>query len=81
MQKGFEYLYMLGHWRMAFVGHHPGLQPLMDCKETLLELIRQNSMQVESAVRADRDGPQGGYQAARALLTSGWSKPSTASSG
>lgn len=72
MQKVVEYLYSLGHRRMGFVGHHTGLQPLMDRKETFLGLMRHYSSEVEYTLRAAQDGPQGGYQAAHDILSSGF---------
>lgn len=71
IQKVIEYLYALGHRRMGFVGHHTGLDPLMDRKKTFLEIMKRYAGEVEYAVGADRDGPVGGQQATRQLLSSG----------
>lgn len=71
IQKVIEYLYALGHRRMGFVGHHTGLDPLMDRKKTFLEIMKRYSGEVEYAVAADRDGPVGGQQATRQLLSAG----------
>jgi DNA-binding LacI/PurR family transcriptional regulator len=72
IQKVVEYLYALGHRRMAFVGHHTGLDPLMDRKRTFLEIMQAYAGEVEYATAADRDGPQGGQQATRQLFSSGF---------
>ncbi len=72
MQRLVEYLYSLGHRRMAFVGHHTSLRPLLDRKETFLESVGRYSGEVGFTTLADRDGPRGGYQAAHELLLSGF---------
>lgn len=72
IQKAVEYLYSVGHRRMAFVGHHTGLEPLLDRKKSFLETMKRYSNEVEYATAADRDGPLGGQQATRQLLASGF---------
>jgi DNA-binding LacI/PurR family transcriptional regulator len=72
IQKAVEYLYSLGHRRMAFVGHHIGLEPLLDRKKSFLETMKRYPHEVEYATMADRDGPAGGRQATRQLLASGF---------
>jgi LacI family transcriptional regulator len=72
IQRAAEYLYSLGHRRMAFVGHHTSLEPLLDRKESFIETMKRYAGQVEFANVADRDGPAGGKQATRALLASGF---------
>jgi LacI family transcriptional regulator len=68
IQKTVEYLYTLGHRRMAFVGHHTGLEPLLDRKVSFVETMKRYAGQVEFTAVADRDGPAGGRQATRTLL-------------
>lgn len=75
IQKVVEYLHSLGHRRMAFVGHHTGLEPLMDRKKSFLDTLKRYAGEVEHATAADRDGPIGGEQAMRQLLATGF-KPS-----
>jgi LacI family transcriptional regulator len=71
MQRVVEYLYSLGHRRMAFIGHHAGLQPLHDRKRSFVKAIGQRpSGEVKSFIGAGSDSPDGGYQATRQLLTS-----------
>jgi LacI family transcriptional regulator len=72
IRKAVEYLYSMGHRRMAFVGHHTGLAPLLDRKKSFLNTMKQYSGQVESATAADRDGPEGGQLAMRQFLDSGF---------
>jgi len=70
--KVVEYLYSMGHRRMAFVGHHTELDPLQERKRAFLEAIQRYSGEVEHAIITDRDGPAGGQQATRNLLASGF---------
>ena len=75
IHKVVKYLYSLGHRRMGFVGHHTGLEPLLDRKKSFLETMKTYAGEVEFSTVADRDGPFGGQQATRQLLASGF-KPS-----
>lgn len=72
MQKIAEYLYGLGHRRMAFVGHHTTLGPLNDREQVFLNAMKQYSPQVTYTTVADADGFAGGHAAARALMASGF---------
>lgn len=72
IRKTVEYLYLMGHRRMAFVGHHNGLAPLLDRKKSFLNTMKQYSREVEFATVADRDGPEGGQSAMRQFLDSGF---------
>jgi LacI family transcriptional regulator len=72
IQRVVEYLYSLGHRRMAFVGHHTGLEPLLDRKKSFLETMKRYAGEVEHMVGADRDGPAGGQQATRQILACGF---------
>lgn len=72
IQKVVEYLHSMGHRRMAFVGHHTGLEPLLDRKRSFLETMERYAGEVEYATAADRDGPNGGQQATRQILDSGF---------
>lgn len=72
IQKAAEYLYSMGHRRMAFVGHHTSLEPLLDRKTSFVEAMKRYAGEVEFATVADRDGPFGGQQATRSLLASGF---------
>jgi DNA-binding LacI/PurR family transcriptional regulator len=68
MQRMVEYLYDLGHRRMAFVGHHTSLGPLSVRKKSFVDTMANFSTSVEFTTIADIDGPVGGRQAVRRLL-------------
>jgi len=72
IQRVAEYLHSVGHRRMAFVGHHTSLEPLLDRKKSFLDTMKRYAGEVEFATVADRDGPAGGQQATRQLLSSGF---------
>ncbi len=71
-RRAVEYLYSLGHRRMAFVGHHSALEPLSDRHRSFEAAVREccNDARCETAV--DRDSPAGGEQATRRLLATGF---------
>lgn len=69
VQRTVEYLYSLGHRRMAFVGHHAGLGPLQERRSTFLQTI-ENYPGVQSVTVSSSDSPSGGRQAAHELLES-----------
>lgn len=72
MQRILEYLYGLGHRRMAFIGHHTTLEPLHDRKRTFLEAAGAYAPRLKVMTVASADGPVGGQNAAREILTSGF---------
>src|SRR6266478_866875 len=72
MKKIMEYLYSLGHTRMAFVGHHSTLEPITERRKTSLESVAHSSPSAETHIVAGTDGLEGGRQAARELLSSGF---------
>jgi DNA-binding LacI/PurR family transcriptional regulator len=66
-----DYLHSLGHRRLGFVGHHAVLGPINERLKTVNETAaRFPSMEVRTA--ADTDTLEGGRQAARQLLSSGY---------
>ncbi|HEX5439138.1 MAG TPA: LacI family DNA-binding transcriptional regulator [Gemmatimonadaceae bacterium] len=71
MQRIVEYLYGLGHRRMAFIGHHTTLEPLNDRKRTFLEVAQAYAPRLKVMTVGSADGPVGGQNAAREILTSG----------
>jgi LacI family transcriptional regulator len=71
MRKIVEYLHALDHTRMAFVGHHSTLGPLSERRKTFLETVARWS-RAEAHTVAGADGLEGGRQAARELLSSGF---------
>ncbi len=72
MKKIVEYLHSLGHTRMAFVGHHSTLGPISERRKTFLETVARFSPNAEARIVAAADGLEGGRQAARELLSSGF---------
>jgi LacI family transcriptional regulator len=72
MQRTIEYLYALGHRRMAFVGHHVGLVPLQERKRSFLCTVARYGDAVQHATILGHDGPAGGRQAVTELLRSGF---------
>jgi LacI family transcriptional regulator len=68
-----RYLHGLGHKRMAFVGHHTTLAPLSNRRQAFLETIAAVAPDVEFMTVNDVDAPEGGRQATRQLLASGFS--------
>lgn len=72
MQRIAEYLYSLGHRRMAFIGHHTSLGPLSDRKRTFSQVMEQLGGGVEYTTIADSDGFDGGRRAVRQLYHSGF---------
>jgi DNA-binding LacI/PurR family transcriptional regulator len=72
MQKTVEYLYSLGHRRMAFVGHHTGLASLQARRLAFLNALDHYAGSVEFATEADVDSPEGGRMATRRLLSTGF---------
>jgi len=71
IEKVIDYLYSLGHRRLGFVGHHAMLAPINERMKAVLDAVARNpSMLVRSA--ADSDTLEGGRQATRALLATGY---------
>ena len=72
MKKIVEYLHSLGHTRMAFLGHHSTLGPISERRKTFLETVARLAPNAEAQIVAAADGLEGGRQAARELLSSGF---------
>jgi LacI family transcriptional regulator len=71
IDKVTDYLHSLGHRRLGFVGHHATLGPINDRMKAVLDAVaRSSSLEVKTA--ADADTLEGGRQATRALLSSGY---------
>ena len=71
MHRIVEYLFSLGHRRMAFAGHHLSLGPVVDRRETFLDIVKQYGS-VEHTTVADADGYAGGREAVRELYRTGF---------
>jgi LacI family transcriptional regulator len=72
MQQIVEYLYTLGHRRMAFVGHHTTLGPLDARKQAFLSVTRALGPRVKVMTVADDDGLAGGQRAMQQILATGF---------
>ncbi|MBM3810213.1 MAG: LacI family transcriptional regulator [Acidimicrobiia bacterium] len=67
-----EYLHAVGHNRLAFVGHHASLGPISEREKAFVETVSSYGEQTEYRTVADQDGFDGGRNAARKLLASGF---------
>ena len=67
-----EYLYSLGHRRLAFIGHHSSLSPMSERERGFVLAVKRYGHGTEWRTVADQDGLEGGRQAARSLLRSGF---------
>jgi DNA-binding LacI/PurR family transcriptional regulator len=65
-----DYLHDLGHRKLAFIGHHSTLGPMSEREVTFVETVKR--FDTEWRTVADQDGLEGGRQAARCLLQSGF---------
>jgi DNA-binding LacI/PurR family transcriptional regulator len=72
MRQIVEYLYALGHRRIAFVGHHPSLGPLDDRRSAFLAATKGLKPRVTITTVADEDGLAGGQRAMQQILASGF---------
>jgi LacI family transcriptional regulator len=72
IKKTVSYLSALGHRRMAFVGHHSTLGPISERRKTFLESVHRCSPSAEAKIFAGPDSLDGGRQAAREMLESGF---------
>jgi LacI family transcriptional regulator len=71
IEKVVDYLYSMGHRRLGFVGHHAVLGPINERMKAVLDAVaRIPSLEVRTA--ADADTLEGGRQATRALLATGF---------
>jgi LacI family transcriptional regulator len=71
IEKVVDYLYSVGHRRLGFIGHHAILGPINERMKAVMDAVaRIPSLEVRSA--ADADTLEGGRQAARQLLATGY---------
>lgn len=71
IDKVTDYLHNMGHRRLGFVGHHAMLGPINERMKAVLDAVARNSS-LEVKTAADADTLEGGRQATRALLSSGY---------
>jgi len=72
IEKIVEYLHTLGHRRVGFIGHHAMLGPINERVRALEDAVSAVSPPMELKTSADLDTLEGGRQATRALLDSGF---------
>ena len=72
IKKTVSYLSSLGHRRMAFIGHHSTLGPISERRKGFLETVSRSSPSAEAKIFAATDSLDGGRQATRELLESGF---------
>ncbi len=72
IRKAVQYLYHLGHRRMAFVSHHATLPPISIREKAFRETVDAFAPAVTWMSRASTDGLEGGRLAAREVLASGF---------
>ncbi len=71
IEKVIEYLHSMGHRRLGFIGHHDVLGPINERMRAVMDAVgRIPSLEVRTA--ADADTLEGGRQAARKLLSTGY---------
>jgi DNA-binding LacI/PurR family transcriptional regulator len=71
IEKVVDYLHGMGHRRLGFIGHHAMLGPINERMKAVLDAVaRIPELEVRTA--ADADTLDGGRQATRALLSSGF---------
>lgn len=67
-----EYLYGIGHRRMAFLGHHSRLGPLEQRLKAFVAAVSARSPKIEHQIALSTDTTLGGFEAAREVLNSGF---------
>jgi LacI family transcriptional regulator len=76
VEKAVDYLYDLGHRRLAFISHHSALGPISIREKAFRKAVSRHSAEVEWTTAANLDTLEGGRQAALDILESGF-KPSS----
>jgi LacI family transcriptional regulator len=71
IEKAVDYLYDLRHRRMGFISHHSSLGPISAREKAFRKAVARHS-QVKWTIAANVDGPEGGREAAREILASGF---------
>ncbi|HVN04989.1 MAG TPA: LacI family DNA-binding transcriptional regulator [Bryobacteraceae bacterium] len=72
IERVVEYLHNLNHRRLAFVGHHAALGPLSEREKAFVETVSRYSPDTEWRTLTTHDALEGGQQAAREILSSGF---------
>ena len=72
VERVVDYLTSMGHRRLAFVGHHSSLGPINERYRAMLDALQRIAPDSEIRESAESDSLEGGRQAARRLLSSGY---------
>jgi DNA-binding LacI/PurR family transcriptional regulator len=72
IERTVEYLHTLGHNCIAFVGHHASLGPINERRTAFLDAVSRFAPRSQTRIANAADGFQGGREAARELLDSGF---------
>jgi DNA-binding LacI/PurR family transcriptional regulator len=75
IEKAVDYLYDLGHRKMAFVSHDSALGPISIREKAFRKAVSRHASEIEWTISASVDSPDGGRTAAFDILDSGF-KPS-----
>ncbi len=72
IERVVEYLHSLNHRRLAFVGHHAALGPMSEREKAFVETVSRYAPGTEWRTATTQDALEGGQQAAREILGSGF---------
>src|SRR5580700_1437507 len=72
IERVVEYLHNLNHRRLAVVGHHVALGPIGEREKAFVETVSRYAPDTEWRTIATQDALEGGQQAARVILSSGF---------
>jgi LacI family transcriptional regulator len=72
VERVVEYLHSLNHRRLAFVGHHATLGPISEREKSFVETVSRYAPGTEWRIVVTQDALEGGQQAAREILASGF---------
>lgn len=72
IERVVEYLHNLNHRRLAFVGHHAALGPISEREKAFVETVSRYAPGTAWRTVATQDALEGGQEAAREILSSGF---------
>ncbi|MGH9582952.1 MAG: LacI family DNA-binding transcriptional regulator [Bryobacteraceae bacterium] len=72
IERVVNYLYDLGHRRMAFISHHPNLGPLSVRERAFRDFVEKNAPAIRWKIAVSSDSLEGGREATREILASGF---------
>lgn len=72
IERVVEYVYELGHRKLAFVGHHSALGPISEREKAFIDAVSRYGGATEWRTVADQDGLEGGRRAVSELYASGF---------